>query len=233
MTTGEPGHIHDSPPQRGGGGSDRPGAGSAGAPDFRPIPDPTLLTTQQLLREVAAVRELLTSIIKALEDKLETRIDGMDRALDLIQSKADKVPSEVDMKVGNLEKLHETRFTAISERFDERDRRFAQAEHAAEQSVDKALQAAERALSIQTNAFEKAVGKSEESVNKRIEQLNELLNEKTNALDNKIGTNKERLDRLEGSSHGSSATWSVLAGAIAVIGTLVGIGVAVSVIASQ
>ena len=46
------------------------GTGSAG--EWRPIPDPTKLTTEQLRREVATLREIL-----------ETRLDGMDRAIAL------------------------------------------------------------------------------------------------------------------------------------------------------
>lgn len=45
--------------------------------DRRPVPDPTLLTTQQLLREVAALRELYQGDIAALREVMDTKFESI------------------------------------------------------------------------------------------------------------------------------------------------------------
>jgi hypothetical protein len=45
-----------------------------------PIPDPTLLTTQALTRDIASLRELLESKLEGQKSVLESRLDGIDRA---------------------------------------------------------------------------------------------------------------------------------------------------------
>jgi hypothetical protein len=61
--------------------------------ESRPIPDPTTLTTQQLLREV-----------------------------DRLQGLIDKIPAEITSKVSNLQELHEEKFSSIATQFAERDK---------------------------------------------------------------------------------------------------------------
>ncbi len=38
--------------------------------DSRPVPDPTLLTTQQLLREITALREIIDGRVNGVENDL-------------------------------------------------------------------------------------------------------------------------------------------------------------------
>ena len=60
------------------------GTGPPGG-DWRPVPDPTRLTTEQLRRELATLREIL-----------ETRLDGMDRATALANSQVNVLRGEVE-----------------------------------------------------------------------------------------------------------------------------------------
>jgi hypothetical protein len=45
--------------------------------EVKPVPDPTVLTTQQLQREIATARELVESKIMGFKEMIETRLDGM------------------------------------------------------------------------------------------------------------------------------------------------------------
>ena len=85
---------------------DMPGPG-----DSRPVPDPTLLTTQQLLREIGTVRELF-----------DARLAAVDRSISVLQSGIDRVVSQVSSEVGQLRDLHSERFKSIEVRFIERDK---------------------------------------------------------------------------------------------------------------
>jgi hypothetical protein len=87
-----------------------------------PIPDPTLLTTVQLNREIAAVRD----IISGLKEIVFTRLDGMDKALELSNHNLSRVPSEVERQVDHLKEVNSERFRSIDIQFVERDSRAEQ-----------------------------------------------------------------------------------------------------------
>jgi hypothetical protein len=81
--------------------------------DWRPIPDPTKLTTEQLRRELATLREIL-----------ETRLDAMDRATELTATQAavigqqieqtrDRLRDETAADVRQLRELLETRLDGM------------------------------------------------------------------------------------------------------------------------
>lgn len=80
------------------------------AEDWRPPPqDPTKLTNEaferaagQWRRELAAVRELL-----------ETRLDSMDKATQLLAGTVGRVPSETDKAIASLRELLEARIDAM------------------------------------------------------------------------------------------------------------------------
>lgn len=111
-----------------------------GDADRRPVPDPTVLTTEQLQREIAALRDLIY-----------TRLDAMDTAIKLLADGVNKVPSETTSQVSHLKEL-------IFTRFSERDLRVQQA---ALDSRD-ALEAARSSAQV-------AIAKAEESLNKRFD----------------------------------------------------------------
>ena len=78
------------------------------APDWRPVPDPTLLTTQQLLRELAALRELLETRINALDRLLSRRMDDADKAISAALASAEKAVTKAETSA-------ERRFEAVNE----------------------------------------------------------------------------------------------------------------------
>jgi hypothetical protein len=69
-----------------------------------PIPDPTLLTTAALTREIASLKELVS-----------TRLDAMDKAQALFEANLNRVPSETDKAIAHLQSLHETRIEAAKQ----------------------------------------------------------------------------------------------------------------------
>src|SRR5271163_46358 len=96
--------------------------------DRRPVPDPTLLTTQQLLRELSTLRELIF-----------TRLDAMDRATSLLSETVNRTPTVVQTEISHVRELTGERFTAIDQQFRERDIRTEKADKASKEALDAAL----------------------------------------------------------------------------------------------
>lgn len=199
-----------------------------------PIPDPTLLTTMQLNREIAALREVL-----------ETRLAGMDRATELLADDLARLTTEFkdrldhqradrddqmaalrEFLLGQLEvvrRVGEERFSAVAIRFEERDLRTQEAATQSRISLDAALAAAKEAVYEQNKANAAAIGKSEAATEKQINALVASIDAARDSLARQITDLKERLDRGEGKSQGGQAMWGMIAGGILLIVAVVGL----------
>jgi chromosome segregation ATPase len=169
---------HDRPPYNGG---------------FRPVPDPTVLTTQ-----------LVNAAVSALREVLEARLDGYDTAIQLLQGATDRLPARMDEKVNHLRELADTKFDGIQTQFRERDTRTDQSAAAATTAVNAALQAQKEAAGTQTEQFGEATRKSEDRFTKQIDQQGELLRTATKGLEDKINDLKDRFNRGEGVGIGTA-----------------------------
>ncbi len=163
--------------------------------NWRPIPDPTILTTQQLLRELASLREVLT-----------TRMDGYDKAISLLQAYADRQPSIAEVVAETKEK-----FTGVQMQLHERDIRFDRAANDTKVAVDAAFAAAKE-----------AVAKSEANVTKQIDALGMLLQANAKATDEKIDDLKTRIAAIEGRGQAYSSGFGFIATGIGILAAVAG-----------
>ena len=154
--------------------------------DWRPIPDPTLLTTQQLMSAISALKELVF-----------TRLDAMDRAVILLSENVNRVPTETDKAVSHLKELHDEKFQAIQVQFTERDVRADQTTRNNATSLAAALQAAKEAVGKQNESFALSIAKSEASTMKQMEQQGQLIKTSNDALESKISDLKDRVTTIE------------------------------------
>jgi hypothetical protein len=141
------------------------------------VPDPTLRTTQQVLRENFWLRELL-----------ETRLTGMDKALSLLQAFADRTPTTMDVQheVAQLREVMTVRFASV-------DATFTQKETALQAAF-----AAQEKQAIATNTSNAAANsKMEDSFTKQIDSLYTTKNADTKGIDDKIDDIKSRLTIIE------------------------------------
>lgn len=209
--------------------------------ETRPGPDPTSLTTDQLMRQIAWLRALMESQF----DVVTTRFDGMDKAIALIQAKADKVPSDVDLAVGRLQELHDERFRSVDAlrsamekgvetQFRERDTRIEQAAKESKVAVDAAFSAQKEAVSEQNKASASAIAKSEAATTKQIDAIGVNINTTTNGLNDKIEDLKTRVSSVEAGANGTrgratgvSEGWGLAIGGFGIIGMLITIAVAI------
>lgn len=183
-----------------------------------PVPDPTILTTQQLYREIAASRE----IIEANVGQIKTRLDAMDTATELNKNATDRIPALICEKVSALEKLHNEKFAGVEKQFAERDTRTEQTRASDQKAVDAALQAQKEAAGATNESAKEANTKTEQNFTKLLDQIGERVNEL-----------KTRLDRGEGQKIQSVETkgqqnWFV---SLFVIGGLTLVSIIISVLA--
>lgn len=143
--------------------------------------------------------------IKGLREVLEARLDGMDRAINLVHEAQSRVPSEVDVKVLHLERLHGEKFDSVQVQFQERDVRAERESRDNKVAIDAALQAAKEAVTEQTKSFALAADKSEAAIAKQIDGIQILVRTSVEALNDKIADLKERMALIQGSGSGVAA----------------------------
>jgi hypothetical protein len=152
-----------------------------------PRPDPTRLTTEQLLRELANVREIF-----------ETRLNGMDKAATVLSETVNRTPTAIQTAISNVREVYDERFASIALQFTERDVRTEQAAKGGKEALDAALLAAKELVAQQNEANRGEAAKTEQNFTKQID-----------AQAARIDELKERIDRGEGSSSGSAGQAAV------------------------
>ncbi len=193
-----------------------------------PVPDPTVLTTASLLREIGSLRELLLARITALEN-----------AVALAHENLVRVPTETDKAIDHLREVvfqrfdvEKQKFIGIQTQFEERDTRVEQTATAYKEALGAALQAQKEAVGKQNDNFSLSIAKSETATNKQIDQLGQLQAASAQAANEKIDDLKQRITLLEGQDRGKStavvaqhaATWNaanIWGIALGIIGTLI------------
>ena len=169
-----------------------------------PVPDPTQRTTENLVREIEALKELVF-----------TRLDGMDKAITLLQATLDQSPS-----IAEMYSKHEQMFVNIETQFKERDVRAEQTKTEGKVSIDAALQAAKEAVSEQNKSNGLAILKSETSTTKQIDQIGATISTLENSMDSKISDVKERLTLIEGRTKGIGDSWGFVVGFVGIISAI-------------
>lgn len=175
-----------------------------GNSEWTPRPDPTLLTTQQLLRELSSLRELFENKLDGVDATLTTRLDGMDIATRLLSETVNRTPTEIQTQIAHLRELMEEKFESVDKQFVERDTRTDQAAKASKEALDAALLAAKELVSQQNEANAQAADKAEQSTIKQIDQIGIRIDTTQKGLEDRLTELKERVDRGEGSSSGSA-----------------------------
>ena len=163
--------------------------------DVRPIPDPTVMTTQALEREISALREII-----------EHRMDGSDRVVALLKEGLDGRQEDIDAAVGHLQTLHEEKFKSVQTQFTERDVRTEQTAKDSKVAVDAALQAAKEAVGKQQEASDRAIAKNEGATTKQIDLISGQIGALGKSMDDKISDLKDRVNLIDGKTTGHKDT---------------------------
>lgn len=173
---------------------------------WRPVPDPTVLTTEALLREINNLRLLLSS-----------RMDAMDQATALRLDATTHLQSDGRRRVEHLHELITEKFAGVQTQFTERDVRTESEKRAAKEALDAALLAAKE-----------LVGVTNENTTKQVGEVKSLITTQNSATEQRITELKERIDRGQSGFEGAATQRTetrggnqlVIAGAAAFIGFL-------------
>jgi uncharacterized coiled-coil protein SlyX len=171
---------------------------------FRPVPDPTVLTTEALLRAVAGERDYVDGRIAVLEE----RLDAIDRATRLLNETVNRVPTDVQKEVGHLSGLFDEKFHSVDKQFLERDTRAERESRDNKVAVDAAFAAQKEAAAKQDESNAKAIEKSERATTETISKLDGLFKTRTDAQADKIDDLKDRLTSVEQQRIGRTETHS-------------------------
>jgi hypothetical protein len=150
--------------------------------------DPTPRTLQSVLRENFWLRELI-----------ESRLDGMDKALTLLQAFADRTPTTMDVQhqVGALREVVMTMFTGVKTQLNERDAQTEKASKDVKSAVDAAFAAAKEAVGEQNKSNTLAITKSEAGVKEQLTMLSAASATNIKGIEDKISDMKDRLTIIE------------------------------------
>ena len=146
-----------------------------GGNDLRYRPDPTVLTTEQLLREINGLQELLETKLEVLDIKMTGHflIDGQ-------------------------------RFTKIDEEFTAIETQRVEQKRDTQDALAFALTSQKEAVGKQDEANQKAISKSEAATAETLAKLAELFKTTTDGLSGKIDDVKERVSRMESAKQGAT-----------------------------
>lgn len=158
-----------------------------GVQELVPRPDPTSLTTLQLDREIANLKAII-----------ESRLNGMDAATELLGRTVNRWPTDVDKQVSNLRELQEEKVRSLEQIIVLRFNDNAEAVRAAFASQKQAVEQQNRAISESSD-------KSEKGFTKQIDQLTLLIETRAKASDDKIDDIKDQLSRTRGVGQGAQA----------------------------
>ncbi len=183
----------------------------------RPVPDPTVLTTQALAQAISSLKELF-----------ETRISALEKNMELLQQGLDERSKEVRETVKHLERLHDEKFCRIQTQISERDIQTEKASRDVKAAVDAAFAAAKEAVGEQNKSNALAIGKSEATTTKQLDGITDQIKTNTKTTDEKIADIKDRLTIIESIPKGIASTkleatqnWGFVVGAIGMISGLV------------
>ena len=154
----------------------------------KPDPDPTLLTTESLLREIAHLKELTA-------EKFETQR----MRTDALENRLDHKYVETADAIRNLRDLHEEKFKGL-------DQLGRQAREDNQTRLDAAFKSANDTRD-----------KIEESLTKQIDALNNKTEAANKATNEKIDRLTSRLDTGEGKTKGAGDLWGYLVGLIGLL----------------
>ncbi len=158
-----------------------------------PVPDPTVLTTQQLERGLQAERDYLEARLATLVQ----RLDSMDLANEVLNETVTRVPTDMQREVGHMRELLQASIEGIERRLADNDLRF-----------DHALRAQKELTTQRNKSNTTAIDKSESSIERSMEKLSELFRSGINGISSQVADLKGRVTAIEASKTGATETRS-------------------------
>ena len=166
-----------------------------------PSPDPTVLTTQALYREIGALRELIDQRLLGLNAELQRDRLAAEHAESLLSR-------ERGEQFGSLREVVDEQILTLTKtvalQFDLVERQRVEQKKDTKDAVDAALTAQKEAVREQTAASDRAIAKSEAATTKLLEQLSQTFATSADAQRRVTDELKERIGEVATAANGSS-----------------------------
>lgn len=159
----------------------------------RPVPDPTELTTEQLLRTINAERDRTNGQFEVRDERLA----GIDRATELRLSGIIAIPGMIDEKVGHLGQVFEARLQAMDDKLNRFDGLRLELKADSKTQIDAALLAQKEQATLQDQANQKAIDKQNDQNEKASDKLTELFRAEMAALRTEISGLRTELGGID------------------------------------
>jgi len=207
--------------------------------DSRPVPDPTALTTENLLREISHLRELTEAQLTEMDRRHEVRhiqqTDAVRNALLAVDKETSAELRRLAERVDAVERLSEAKFVTLRTLGDLQAEKVALALESADKAVSKAEAANERRfdsvndfrgqLADQVSRF---VPRTELAA--QLEALAARIDAALSSISTAITDAKKRLDNAEGRSGGFASSGAVAVAVVGFVATLLSIATAIILI---
>lgn len=184
-----------------------------------PKPDPTVLTTEALLREISALRTLIDQRISATEALFETKILlGREGGMALKETLQQQISGLKEFHITDMDglrtyiesrilasvqlskemgELRDQKFITVQTQFDLIERQRLENKADTKAAVDAALAAAKEAVKEQTTASDRAITKSETATSEQLKQMNVTFTTAIQGINQPISDLRDRVISLE------------------------------------
>lgn len=189
---------------------------------WTPRPDPTVLTTDQLRREIAATRELFD----AKNDIAEVRFAANDKALSVLQSIADRQPwpAVLEERTIALREVIMQKFETVLVRFEELGKSNEALTLANKTAIDAAFKSAQEVTSKVEAQFTKQIDQLRELTRAELDGIRTQINDLKLAAAQGVGSNQGAKEQtiVHNRSEDQSAKFFTMG--ISLIMALIGVG---------
>lgn len=176
--------------------------------------DPSPLTTQLVLREIASLKELLQSRLAGVEKGIDVAHDDLVRFPTEVQKAISGLQALTDNKIFYESKIVDIKIKHIEAHFNWIEQVRIEQKRDTATAVDAALKAAKEAVTEQNTSNALAVNKSEAATSKQIDQLAALVATMGKNINDKIADVKDRVITREGTGIGMNKLWGWLVAGI-------------------
>jgi len=163
--------------------------------DWRPIPDPSLLTTEQLMREITRLEAVIALQIAAVDERLtaETNLTGsrfqaadvkhealstlIDERTNAAATGRDSIRETLTSRMVALEKIRDEKFGAVFSEHAALKEMLNERYATQTKQLDAAFTAQQTAMQAALQAAKEAVEKANTASEKRFDNVTELLNQ--------------------------------------------------------